>query len=261
MSHEPTSANADGPDLTNKSVIKAMVLLRELGRSPQGITVTELAEQLGMSRPTAFRLLLSMEHEGFVERVDNYYTLGWEIAKLGRLADPSAGVAARVQPVLDDVAQEINETVSFALAKDQAEYDIIAEATSSRMLRVSHLYVHRQYPLHASATGKILLAELDDRRIMQILPRELVTYTDHTIADHEELLASIAKVRERGYSVMDNELEDDLFSVAVAVRDSIGAVLGVLTATGPNHRMKADGVDRVVTYLSKAAKETTQLLG
>lgn len=261
MSHEPTSPSADEPDLTNKSVIKAMVLLRELGRSPQGITVTDLAERLGMSRPTAFRLLLSMEHERFVDRVDNYYTLGWEIAKLGRLADPTAGVAARVQPVLDDVAQEINESVSFALSKDQAEYDIIAEATSSRMLRVSHLYVHRQYPLHASATGKILLAELDDKRIMQILPKDLQPYTDHTITNHDDLLRSIARVRERGYSVTENELEEDLFAVAVGVPDSAGAVLGVLTATGPNHRMKADGVDRVVIHLSKAAEEITQLLG
>ena len=92
---ESNAESVDAPDLTNKSVVKAMTLLRELGRHPQGITVTELAQNVGLSRPTAFRLLLSMEQVGFVDRSDNNYTLGWEVARLGRLADPTAGVGRR----------------------------------------------------------------------------------------------------------------------------------------------------------------------
>ena len=88
------SATTKSPlDLTNKSVIKATQLLKKLGHHRHGITVTELAQACEMTRPTAFRLLLSLEQTGFVERVDNHYMLGWQVARLGRLADPYAGAA------------------------------------------------------------------------------------------------------------------------------------------------------------------------
>jgi len=259
-----TDVNAGGteaPDLANKSVVKAMALLRELGRHPRGITVTELAQAVGMTRPTAFRLLLSMEQVGFIDRIDNNYTLGWEMARLGRLADPTAGVAAKVQPILERLAQEVNETISFALTKGPTEYDLIAEASSSRMLSVSNLYVHRQYPLHASATGKILLADLDDARILQVLPETLASYTRQTITDREALLREIRDVRANGYSVIDNELEEGLFALSVPVRDADGLLLGVLTATGPDQRMKSGRLPGTVEHLRATAGEIARTLG
>jgi DNA-binding IclR family transcriptional regulator len=257
---EPTDESAEAPDLTNKSVVKAMTLLRELGRHPQGITVTELAQIVGMTRPTAFRLLLSMEQVGFVDRTDNNYTLGWEMARLGRLADPTAGVAAKVQPVLESIAQEISETVSFALVKSETEYEIIAEASASRLLQVSNLYVRRQYPLHASATGKILLADLADTRVSQLLSGTLVSFTPKTITDSKVLLRQLKEIRENGYAVIDNELEEGLFAVAVGVRDSDGLLLGVVTATGPDQRMKSGRLAGIVEQLHSTAEEVGKTL-
>jgi DNA-binding IclR family transcriptional regulator len=258
---EPNTETAEAADLTNKSVVKAMALLRELGRHPRGITVTDLAQLVGATRPTAFRLLLSMEQVGFVDRIDNNYTLGWEMARLGRLADPTAGVAAKVQPMIEQLAAEINETVSFALTRSQTEYDLVAEASSSRMLRVSNLYVHRQYPLHASATGKILLADVDDDRIVQLLPETLASYTRQTITDRQALLGEIHDVRKNGYAVIDNELEEGLFAVAVAVKDPDGLLLGVVTATGPDQRMKSGRLPSTVEQLHAAADEIAKILG
>jgi DNA-binding IclR family transcriptional regulator len=257
---EPTDESAEAPDLTNKSVVKAMTLLRELGRHPRGITVTELAQIVGMTRPTAFRLLLSMEQVGFVDRTDNNYTLGWEMARLGRLADPTAGVAAKVQPILDEVAQEISETVSFALVKSQTEYEIIAEASASRLLQVSNLYVRRQYPLHASATGKILLAELDDARVSQLLSGTLASFTSKTITDRKVLLRQLHEIRENGYAVIDNELEEGLFAVAVGVRDADGLLIGVVTATGPDQRMQSGRLAGTVDQLRSTAEEIGKTL-
>ena len=215
MSTTESPDQNEATGLTNKSVIKAMALLQELGCHPTGITSTELAHRLGMTRPTAFRLLLSMEQTGFVQRVDNNYTLGWEIAKLGRIADPSGGVAAKVQPTLDTLAHEINESASFALNKGSGDYDIIAEANALRMLQVSDLYVHRHFPLHASATGKILLSDLSDERILEVLPDPLERYTGETLTDRADLLKEIAVVRQQGYATLDNELEEGLVAVAV----------------------------------------------
>ena len=85
--------------MTNKSVTKAVPLLRELAAQPRpGATVTTLAKAVGISRPTAFRLLYSLERTRLVDRIDNNYLLGWELTRLGRLADPYAELVARAQP-------------------------------------------------------------------------------------------------------------------------------------------------------------------
>ena len=146
-------------DLTNKSVIKATLLLKKLGHHRHGITVTELAQACEMTRSTAFRLLLSLEQTGFVERVDNHYILGWQVARLGRLADPDAGAVARIQPVLDEYAASLNETLTFVMVRGGGDHKVVAEALGSRYLSVSHQYLVGIYPLHASSTGKIILAE------------------------------------------------------------------------------------------------------
>ena len=123
--------------MTNKSVIKATVLLKELGNHRQGITVTELAQAVGMTQPTAFRLLLSLEQTGFVERADNSYMLGWQVARLGRLADPYAGAVARIQPALDEYAVRLNETFSFVMVRGDWDHQVIAEASGIGIITIN----------------------------------------------------------------------------------------------------------------------------
>jgi DNA-binding IclR family transcriptional regulator len=247
-------------DLTNKSVVKATTLLRELGRHPQGITVTELAQAVGMTRPTAFRLLLTLEQTGFVDRVDNRYMLGWQMARLGKLADPYTGVVARIQPVLDEYAAKIKETLSFAMMRSETSYDVIAEASGSRYLNVSHMYVGVTYPAHASATGKVLLAELSDERIIDVLPEKLERFTKATITNRNALLREVQRVREQGYALLDDELEEGLFALARAVRDASGALVGIVVVQGPTPRLKSERLPETVDLLIQAADDLGKVL-
>ena len=124
-------------DPTNKSVTKAVRLLRELGAQPRsGATASTLAKAVGISRPTAFRLLHSLERTGLVDRIDNSYILGWELARLGRRADPYAGLVARAMPLLQELADKFNETVTLGVPTPEGNLDLIAEATSSRVIGV-----------------------------------------------------------------------------------------------------------------------------
>lgn len=250
-------ATSEPFDLINKSVVKATVLLRELGRHQDGINVTELAQAVKMSRPTAFRLLLSLEQTGFVEREDNRYKLGWQLAHLGRLADPYAGAVARIQPVLDEYAQRLNETIDFVIMSGEWDHEVIAKATGSRY--VTQLTTSGPFPLHASATGKVILAELDDERIKVALPQKLESITDRTITSQAALLKDIRRVREQGYAVTDEELEEGLFALGCAVRDPGGKLIGVLSLYGPTQRLR-DGMPTLASELLKGAEEVAKLL-
>lgn len=243
------------PDLTNKSVIKATVLLSELGRHSKGLTVTELAQRVGMTRPTAYRLLVSLEQTGFVERTDSKYTLGWEIARLGKLADPHRGIITRVQPTLDSLAEQLNETIDYAVVNGETDFDLIAEATGSHILTASQGYVGQHYPLHASATGKLLLAELPDETVEAVLPERLPALTRYTITDRAELVSALREIRLLTYATVDNENEEGLFSVSVAVRHEEGQLMGVITANGPNERMRSSRLPHMVERLRQAADD------
>lgn len=245
-------------DLINKSVVKATVLLKELAHHRDGINVTELAQSVKMSRPTAFRLLLSLEQTGFVEREDNRYKLGWQLAHLGRLADPYAGAVARIQPVLDEYAQRLNESIDFIIMRGELDHEVIAKATGTRY--VTQLAQDEGFPLHASATGKVILAELDDERVKVALPEKLESYTDRTITNRGALLKEIRRVREHGYAVTDEELEEGLFAVCCPVRDSARKLIGVLSVYGPTQRLKTDRLPDLVSELLQGADEVAKLL-
>lgn len=255
-----TDETAEPTDLTNKSVIKATLLLSELGRHRKGITVTELAHRVGMTRPTAFRLLLSLEQTGFVERVDGKYTLGWEVARLGRLADPHRGIISRVQATLDTLAEQLNETIGYAVVNGDTDFDLVAEASGSRLLSMSGGYVGQRYPLHASATGKLVLAELSEQRIQELFPETLPAMTRYTITHRDDLLRALHEIQRQGYATMDNELEEGLFSVAVPVRDDDGRLIGVLTANGPDQRLKTGRLPHIVERLRQSAEDISRSL-
>jgi DNA-binding IclR family transcriptional regulator len=254
---------AEPTELTNKSVTKAVRLLRELAAQPRsGATVTTLAKAVGISRPTAFRLLYSLERTGLVDRIDNNYILGWEMARLGRHADPYAGLVARAQPLLQELADKFNESVSMSVPNAHDGVDLIAEAFGSHFVGIGsqmsqHLVGHR-WPLHASSTGKVLLAEMPVEKVLALLPEKLEAYTEYTITDRATLLRELQQIREQGFGVIDNELEEGLLSLSRPVRDSAGNMVAILTLNGPRYRFGRDrvpealqGMQEIVDRLSE----------
>lgn len=240
-------------DMVNKSVIKAVRLVRELAAQPTrtGLTATELARAVGMSRPTVARLALSLERSGVLDRVGNTYVLGWELARLGRRADPYAGMVAKAQPLLQELADYFNESVSLSVPNPHDELDLVAEAAGSHYVNIASRLasmVGQQYPLHASSSGKVLLAEMPVEKVVSMMPERLEAFTAETITDRTMLLRELDKVRDQGFAVVDNELEQELISLSRPVRDPAGALVAILTLNGPRYRF---GRSRMPEALNK----------
>ncbi|UOT03235.1 IclR family transcriptional regulator [Rhodococcus opacus] len=260
------TAESSGPaEFVNKSVTKAVRLLRELAAQPRtGANVTTLAKAVGISRPTAFRLLYSLERTGLVDRVDNNYILGWETARLGRLANPYTGLAIRAQPLLDELAAKFNESVSLSVPNSRDGLDLIAEATGSHvvgiMSRMSHDMVGQQYPLHASSSGKVLLAEWPVEKVLALLPEKLKAFTAHTITNRAALIRELEQVSEQGFSVIDNELEEELLSLSRPIRDSSGNLVAVLSLNGPRYRLGRDRIPEAAKQMRHTADRLIDVL-
>lgn len=251
------------PELMNRSVLRAMSLLKELGKHPGGATAAELATATGLARPTAFRMLLSMAHTGVLMRAeDGRFSLGLELARLGRIADPYRELQHQVQVFIDGLAAELNEASAYSVVTGPSDLDLIAEAAGTHMLSATMGYIGRDLPLHASGMGKMLLAELDDEQVLSLLPEQLEAFTPYTITDRGLLLRELAEIRIKDYATLDNELEEGLFVVAVPVRDSSGHLVGILAVSGLDQRMKAANVHSFIDKLRSAAEQLrTNILG
>lgn len=260
MSEETVAINSDienAPDLMNRSVLRAMTLLSELGHFPQGATAADLAAKTGLARPTVFRLLLSMEHSGMLVKVDGKFTLGWEVARLGRIADPYRDLQPQIQAFIESLATELGESCSFSIVRGPHTIDLIAEASGGYMLSTAMGYVGKDMPLHASAMGKVLLASLTDEQIIDFLPEQLESFTSLTITDRAWLLQELAEVRIKDYGSIDNELEEGLFALAVPVRNSKNEMIGILSISGLDQRMKAANIHTYIEAMRKAAQRLT----
>ncbi len=247
-------------NLANKSVLKALSVLSALADFPDGASATDLAEATGNSRPTVFRMLLSLETAGYVERSENTYRLGWELIRLGRLPHLNQGLAKKLQPILDNYARHINETVNFALCGANGHFDIVSEGSAQRILSIEERFVGHHFPPHASSSGKLMLSDLSDQEVLALLPATLEKFTDKTITSPKSLLIELHNIREQGYAVLDGELEIGLFSISVPVRNASGRLIGAMAAYGPAERMKLQGTPNIVESLQRASAEVSHTI-
>lgn len=244
----------------NRSVLRALKLLIEVGKHPEGTTATDVAADVGLARATASRLLTSMEYAGFLARNDGNYSLGWQLARLGRLADPHGGILSRVQVTIEALVAELNETIAYAVVTGPTSFDLVAEVDGPHFLAPQEGYAGQRLPLHASAMGKIILADLTDAEIDTLLPDQLEAFTRYTITDRDFLIQQLAEIRAVGYATLDSELEEGLFSVAVGVRDDNNNLIGILTVSGLDQRMKAASIYSFVERLKEGSVEIATAL-
>ncbi|MFF1831986.1 IclR family transcriptional regulator [Paenarthrobacter sp. NPDC058040] len=239
------------PELSqlNRSALRAASLLISVGEHPDGASAAQLAIETDVPRPTAFRILQSLVHTGLLAREGGTFKLGWRTAHLGRLADPYRDILPRVQVILDGLAAKVNESVEFVMFTSSTTQETIAQASSTRLLAPSQQYVGRSFPLHATATGRILLANVDKRQIHSVVPAELDAMTEFTITDRAALLAELDKARIQGFATLDGELEEGLFVVAVPVHDGQGRLVAGLAASGLSQRMKSTDITFYVETL------------
>ncbi len=238
----------------NRSIEKAVALLRAAARTPEGATVTALAAAVDIPRATASRLLATLDEQGLVQRTPetDRYTLGYELGRLGRAVDPDRGLVLAMRPVLEQLAAEFRETVTIAVPRPGPSYEVICQVDAPRAIR-AHDWFQDPQPLHATSTGKLILAELTRGGLDHILHGGLKRHATSTVVDPETLRNELLKVRRQGWAQMVDELEDGLTGVSVPLRDNQGELIAAIGITGPTQRLRARDRTRAVRALQTSA--------
>ena len=245
---------------TVQSVERAVSILEMLAHDGES-GVTKIADELGVHKSTAFRLIATLEQRGLVEQdlERGKYRLGVGILRLAGATTARLDVVQETRPLARALAAETGETVNIAVRSEGAALYLDQIAGTSSLQ--SHNWVGQRIPLHATANGKVLLSGLTSEQIMTEVGQRLRAYTPTTITSIKKLLVDIEAVREAGYAVVADELEMGLTAIAAPLHNAHGDVIASLSVSGPTFRFDEDRVKTVVDQVMEVATEVSERLG
>jgi DNA-binding IclR family transcriptional regulator len=237
-----------------QSVDRAVdLLLAVAAAQPAAATAPALARACGLNRATAWRLLKTLQVRGLVavDEATGRYSIGLTAVELGNAAGPDALVAA-AHAVLERTCEQTGETASLAVP-GMGGLTYVDEVTPTAVLTAS--WLGRCVPLHATSTGKALLAFLPPEQARRVLAGTLTRFTDTTITAPDTLATELAATRARGYGVCPGELESSLYGVSAPVLDRNGRPLAVLSIWGPRDRVPQERFAELGAVAVRAAAE------
>jgi DNA-binding IclR family transcriptional regulator len=220
-------------------------------------TATALAEAVGLNRTTTWRLLSTLEHQRLVslDRETGRYSLGFGLIDLGGQAGDAA-LARVARSVLQRIASQTGETAALAVMREGA-LTYVAEAVAGAIVSVT--WQGRPVSLHATSTGKVLLAfsAPEEARELLSLSRggRLQRFTATTITTRAALEEELARTRERGFSVCRGEFDESAWGVSAPVLDVVGRPVAVLSIWGPPERITAKRFDSLGDLAVAGAEE------
>ncbi len=239
----------------------AMDVLKLFGGDELEFGMAEVARRLGRPPSTVSRLLRSMADAGFLERdpTSGRYSPGWALAPLADLAERSAGLPRIARPTLLGLAAETQETTYLGVLKGSVAV-LTDGVMSPRSIQLAFT-PGEHVALHATATGKCLLAWRPEGEIRRLVGKRLAAHMKGTITDPERLLETLAEVRARGYATAYLEWEDDVAAAAAPIRDENGKVLAALSVGGPASRIRRDQLQTLGELALRHAREASAALG
>lgn len=231
-------------------------LMEAIAGSHGAASLKILSAETGLHPSTAFRILGSLIEVGFVERdTAGHYYIGRKISHLANSVRHGVDLRVEARDVMERLRDEIGETINLTVREgDDVIY--IERSTPNRMMRVEQVIGSRA-PLHVTAVGKLMLAELGEEFIRAYCKRTgLQAYTTHTLSSLAQLTENLQQSSGQGFAYDDEEAELGVGCIGVLIHNRAGEVVGGLSISAPIERRK----DEWAPLLKQAAKTISERL-
>jgi IclR family transcriptional regulator, pca regulon regulatory protein len=243
------------------SLARGLAVIQAFSTRTDPLTISHVSSKTGFSRAAVRRCLYTLAQLGFAGSDDGrHFFLRPRILALGHSYISSMPLAAAAQPVLERISHLLHESCSIA-ALDGVDIVYVARANVTRIMSID-LRVGSRLPAYCTSMGRVLLANLPPEELESYLSRaELTRRTSRTIVSREKLRQVLRLIRRNGYSIVDQELEHGLRSMAVPIHNSGGKVTAALNVGAQAQRVSIlEMTNKFLPNLQDAAQELTMLL-
>ncbi len=234
-----------------QSLARGLQVLRAFSHDLSTPSLSQVAERTGLSRAVARRLLLTLQHLGYVGSRGRSFFLTPRVLELGYSYLSSLDLTELAQQTLALLSERVGESCSMAVL-DGSDIVYVLRVPVRRVMSVA-LGIGARLPAYATSLGRVILADLSDHGLSNWMRgQKFRAITSHTLHTASALKTEIRQVREQGYAVVSRELEVGLCSIAVPIRTADGRVVAALNVGMP---FTDDAPARAVRYVLPALQD------
>jgi IclR family pca regulon transcriptional regulator len=243
-----------------QSFARGLSVIRSFSAEAPSQTLSEVAQRTGLTRAGARRILLTLERLGYVESQGRQFRLTPKILDLGFAYLSSLPLWNLAEPVMEALVAEVKESCSAAVLEG-GDIVYVLRVPTHKIMSIN-LGLGSRLPAYCTSMGRVLLAGLSDDELRARLAASARTArTARTVTDAGELERIVVQVRQQGWCLVNQELEEGLVSLAAPIRDRSGRVIAALNISGQANRTPAPQmIEQFLPKLLEAAQSISQLL-
>lgn len=244
-----------------QSLERGLAVILAFSEHHPRLSLAELAELTGLSRPTVRRIVLTLEKLGYVESKGKGYALTPHVLALGNAYLSSLDITETAQPYMEEVTKVTGHTCSLA-ALDGEDAVFLTRVPSRNVMRHT-LTTGTRLPAFATSMGRVLLAGLPDHDINGFLRHApFPAYTAHTVTDVDELRAILRRVYEQGWALVNQEFEEGVRSFSAPVLDAEQRTVASLSMSVPASSVGLDEIhEQILPVVIEHARAISKQLG
>lgn len=244
----------------DSTLLKGLTVLERVAASNEPRGVTELSEELQLTKSNVHRILKTLEAAGYLARDETTrrYSLTMKLWELGLGIVSKMDIRIEATPCLKSLSELTKESVHLSLL-DGSDVIYIDKVDSLEPVQ-AYSHVGGRAPAHCVATGKALLAWQSASDLEQ-RSKNLQSFSEHTITEPARFLSEMEQIRKQGFAVNLGEWRDSVWGIAAAIRGARGTVVGAVGISGPKFRIKERGVDTYIEPVKETAAEISKRLG
>ena len=243
------------------SLARGLAVINAFQERKRHLTIAQISHRTEIPRAAVRRCLYTLMKLGYATSDGRTYSLLPKVLTLGHAYLSSTPLAVSAQPYLDRISEQLHEACNLATLEGEQVLYIARSAIPQRLISVD-LSVGSRLPAYCTSMGRILLAALDDDSLHDYLEHaELQAKTSRTLYTPDALGTALQQVREQGWCIVDQELEQGLRSIAVPVRDSSGHVLAAMNVSTHAGRVPVSELEkRFLPIMLNASRELSDQL-
>ncbi len=223
-----------------RAVERALDVLLCFNRQTPELSMTQIAEQIGIHKSTVHRLLKTLEKKRFVERdtATGVYRLGIQLLQMAYLTLEQNDLRRLAAPFIRRLWEEHRETVHLTVL-DQADVVFLDAIESPQRVKLAAA-IGQRLPAFATASGRAILAFMPEEAVQDVLKHGMPQYTRQTRSSPEALFDELRHVQERGFALDEQEFEEGIDAVAAPIFDQSGHPMAAVSVAGPSYRLAHD---------------------